>query len=492
MTPRTHWLPLAYIVIALPVMVFLAVMIPPGETPDEVAHIIRADGLRHGALFGQLSPTPVQDNDRPIIALGAFDNFGLCQSKTGQFSGPQPGVFANFALVKAADLFTCSWGSPKRLTDERLEQHRAIPWDDKLSFLKIPNTAAYMPLFYAPGALGLGLASLVGLTPYDAIRAGRILNALAYVLIGTTALRAATREPWLVLATLTLPMSLWLGASFNQDGLLIASAALVAAILMHPSGAGRFWAASALLGIIIAAKPPYFPLAGLLLITAQPPSFTSMRPKIGGFFVALLPSILWMSLTTGIAQDFTLGAPYHPGPLWPGAPSVTFATRDRVEQMHVLLHAPQLMVTLPLQAIRDHGMETIRQMIGALGLFDIAIPEWIVRIWFVALTTVIGAGLLLRPAMPRLTFTLACLIACVFAVYLSQYITWTEVGAARIEGMQGRYLLPILPFALAFSRRPISQTMLGSAGATVTVFAATVSLFSVPALALMTYYFPTP
>jgi len=41
-----------------------------------------------------------------------------------------------------------------------------------------------------------------------------------------------------------------------------------------------------------------------------------------------------------------------------------------------------------------------------------------------------------------------------FVVELSQYLFWTPVGADFLEGVQGRYWIPILPMALIVISRP--------------------------------------
>jgi hypothetical protein len=33
-------------------------------------------------------------------------------------------------------------------------------------------------------------------------------------------------------------------------------------------------------------------------------------------------------------------------------------------------------------------------------------------------------------------------------IFLTQYMTWTPVGAARVDGVQGRYFIPMLPILL--------------------------------------------
>jgi uncharacterized membrane protein len=42
----------------------------------------------------------------------------------------------------------------------------------------------------------------------------------------------------------------------------------------------------------------------------------------------------------------------------------------------------------------------------------------------------------------------AVIVASLLILSLSQYLIWTELGAGVIEGLQGRYFLPIAPLAL--------------------------------------------
>jgi len=47
--------------------------------------------------------------------------------------------------------------------------------------------------------------------------------------------------------------------------------------------------------------------------------------------------------------------------------------------------------------------------------------------------------------------TLTAILLAVGAVFFSLYVIWTPVGAPVIDGVQGRYFLPIAPFlAVAF------------------------------------------
>jgi uncharacterized membrane protein len=49
----------------------------------------------------------------------------------------------------------------------------------------------------------------------------------------------------------------------------------------------------------------------------------------------------------------------------------------------------------------------------------------------------------------RATLLLAvAILGIVFALSLAEYLIWTPVGARAVEGLQNRYYLPLVPFAL--------------------------------------------
>jgi uncharacterized membrane protein len=82
--------------------------------------------------------------------------------------------------------------------------------------------------------------------------------------------------------------------------------------------------------------------------------------------------------------------------------------------------------------------------------------------------------------------------AAIVAIVLSQYISWTRVGAVSVAGVQGRYFLPVLafvPFALpAITSRGIALIALDRAAQVIVAASAATSLIILPRLVLATYY----
>lgn len=472
-----------YVLLALPLMLFMALRIPLNEGPDEWSHVVRADGLLHGHFLGTRQSVP--------NAFGATD--------------PMAGVVADFALIKAAFVFSGTTLADKVLTPDLIARQRAIPWSDKAMFLIVHNTSFYMPAFYAPAALGLGLGRLAGLGPYDSITLGRVANLLATLAFGAAALLLARRGHALIFATLTLPMTLAVGAALTQDGPMTAAACLCASLLTRDPRGWLLYATALLLAAVMAAKPPYLPLAGMFvasaLLSGRSDRATLLRTATATLLAAV-PVIVWSIVSSRyVATDF-LRAPYLPGPNWPGDPTRLFTTVDRAAQLQVLLHDPRLAITLPLSALKASGLQTLREMIGVLGNLDLTLPGALYTIWFATLPLALLCDLPLATAnhacpgrvrswLARL-LALACIVGAILTVYIGQYLTWTPVGAAVLDGFQGRYLLPALPFlAFATPQMRLSDTAakwLPRLGCGAAAAAAAAGCAVIPTLVLATYY----
>lgn len=465
-------LPSLFLLFSLPVLLLQSVLVPPGEVPDEVAHIARAASLLHGEVIGHRQ-TRTNADGRVVTEAGVTVNPGL--------------IGAAFAFGQR----------DKKVTPELQADFKVRPWAPAAGFAPVPNTAVYTPTFYLPGAFGLGVAHLLHRGPYRAILAGRILNSLTYAALGLAALLLARRLRGVLFATLLLPMSLALAASFNQDGLMIASSVLAAALLTRGTPAS-YWAAGAILAAVIAAKPPYIPLA--LVMGVVPAAYlgrNSRLQRLGGVALAGLPALAWTALAQSRAMvPFERGEAYHPGPLWPGDPSRVFLTTDPSAQLQVLLHRPLLGITLPLQELQVWWEGHLQQFVGYLGLLDTPLPDDLYTLWYAAILAVLAGeafGARHDATGPRALQSLAIISLAVLSawlVYIAQYLSWTPVGNAMLEGVQGRYFIPLLPvLGLAVPRLVLpGGSVLRHVLRVPAVAAAGAGMVAVPVLTVMAYY----
>ena len=423
---------LLFICFSLPTCLLLALMVPTGQVADEHNHLIRAAGLLRGEILGKRAVLHTPQGE-PFLATGLIANPGL----------------------------SLAIGSSKKLTHSEVDRLKGIPWAKAGIYFNAPNTATYMPAFYLPSAAAIGISRILDLSPYTSILAARVSNVLCYVAIGALALLWTCRGHTLLFAALTLPMTLSLAASCNQDGLLIAATVLASALLTRSTGprGGSYWTAGILLGSIIAVKPPYIALAALMLAPLTLTPFSSwnrctIRSSLCGTLLATIPALIWTTISLYfVAVPLYVSPAYHPGPLWPGDPETTFHYLDPHAQMQVFLHNPIRLFVLPLISLGEWNnlLTTWQQMIGNFGWLDVTMPPTVYVMWTVALICAALNDVFFVRNLPDQTprglisaLGLFAGLGALWGVLDSEYLAWTRVGNALISGLQGRYLLPIL------------------------------------------------
>jgi len=388
-------------------LLFTAWLTPPLMAPDEPMHLMRADQISRGGLVGAISE--------------------------GGASGVVDGAIAPFFKI-FRDYENA--GAPP-VPKEAYEAARKIRWRGEPWAADFRNTAQYGPLPYLPQAIGLGLGRLFGLSLLDSYYLARGLEMAAALALGALALRLS---PWirpLGRIVLLLPMSLFLTVSVSQDGMLIALGLLVAAIAGRAIERGEepepaLYAVAALAVATLAmARLPYATLALLFLLKPM-----RGRMAAAAFALVVLAAGMWLWATADL----------HAAASYP----VPGKDIDAHRQLAWLLQDPSRAWDLATDTLGDDQFSTfyLRSTIGNLGWLTLLLPLWAYDWALLAL----GGGWLaacfgarhLRP-LDMLMAWLAMGLA-VGGIFLGLYLTWSEVGAGRIEGVQGRYFLPLLGF----------------------------------------------
>lgn len=390
------------------------------------------------------------------------------------------------------------------MTRQNLERLQAIPWAKAASFVWAPNTAVYFPVFYIPVAIAIGVTKDLHFSPYTAILSARVVNALCFLLIGSLALLIARRGRPLLFAVLALPMTIALAASCNEDGLLIATFVLAAALLTRAEGP-RGWPymlGGMLLALVITVKIPYLPLAALMLIPLPGNSAGGQkRSWITGLracFPVIAPGLLWAALNGALfTGPIVTRAPYHPGPFWPGDPATTFTAPHADAQLQVLAHHPQLLILLPFRDIQRYFADLViwDSVIGRLAWMDVVLPRVMYTCWWIALAAaILSEALDIRTRLNRqwqiATIGLFAMIGGFVTLCASEYLAWTNVGAYFVDGIQGRYLIPLLASIALFvpALRMRHGRVIGAVLACPVFIMAAVGMVFLPILIVRTYY----
>jgi hypothetical protein len=413
---------------AFPTGMLITLLTPPGQSPDEPAHIERAAGLLHGAVLGVRKPVLDPGLGRVVEQSGVKVDTGIAVAAFGDT--------------------TMIGGHPVLTAQDFLAVRAQLP-DHRWFFANIPNTVSYFPIAYVPATLGLGVGLLLHLSPHLCFLLARFAMLVAYLALGAAALWFCAFGEALLLTVLLLPMSLFLGATVNEDGVLIGLACLACALLSR----GARWQGAVLFALFVSAKAPYIAMLGTFAL----PLFTpGAARRVAGVALAALPVLFWVALVSAFVLVPYARPEYHPGPLYTGDPGAWFGRVNAAANLHILLARPLRLISLPWHTMLQGGVQNLREMVGVLGPLQIMLPATIYHLWAVCIGAAL-LGLLFCPrpaplpaglAMQRSVLTLALLLLTCWLMLVGFYLDWTDVGEPIIEGMQGRYWIPLLPFLL--------------------------------------------
>jgi len=281
--------------------------------------------------------------------------------------------------------------------------------------------AYYTPLPHLPQAFACFIGHALVLRPIAILHLGRIFNLVVFIALMALAMRAA---PALALAIATvglLPMSLHLAASFSPDAMTIAVATLLTAMTCTTGASacrdrrGRLSYTAAAIAFV---KPVYFPIA-LMARRAT----------------AWIACAISLAITALLLHQTNYA--HRPGVMV-----------DPAAQLRVIAHAPFRFIGIVIFDYLRHVPRYAEGLVGRLGMLDVPLPRIVIGM---LLVTVIAVALTSESRLTAKDRALAGLSIALsmLLISVSQYLIWTPPGAGYIEGMQGRYFLPLLPLAMA-------------------------------------------
>jgi len=394
-------LPILYLAWAMPFLVILAWLTPPFQNPDEAEHYLRAVQIARGEVFafrlagptGESSPNSGGHSDPGIVAANTlFSHLPF-----------QPQLRVHKANYDIAELIT--FGK-----------------DDVIGF---GNTAIYPPFLYIPDIFGIWFGELVSGKVITSLYLSRSANAVVALTISTLALLVARRTRSAIAALAMLPMTSALCVSASQDALIISLCLLVVGMVdragteQRPASLGELVVIGIAAALVCMARPPYAVIALLPLAIRKRSSRRELLATLG----ISACTLVWV-----VYSMKTASVPMH------GA--------DTPLQLRHLLHNPWAILPLAWHTMSGFGIGYIREFIGVLGWLDTPLPRW----FMLAASAALGAGVLgvcASPSGPRPWLPVLVVILGSVAIFGAQYLTWTHPGAPFVDGVQGRYFIPL-------------------------------------------------
>lgn len=296
---------------------------------------------------------------------------------------------------------------------------------------------SYSPVPYLPSAAGILVGRILGLSPLYLLYIGRICALLAYMALVAMAIRWMPAQKWLLALFALMPMCMAQAAAVTADTVTLAIAYLFFAYTLRLSQENgtlriRQWLGlTALLALISLTKPVYCVFAFLFLLI--PPARVGSLPKYWVGFLTLLvlsgaTAKGWIEINQKLLTYEVLGS-------------------KGGQQLALILEQPTSFLRILGTTVARYGTDYLEQMIGRLGWLDTALPGNFRFFYGILLVGVAVFGWTRHVALSWLArmSALATGGGGALLIAVSLFLTWTPIGSPAIEGIQGRYFLPLLP-----------------------------------------------
>lgn len=446
------------------------------SAPDEVSHYISAYKISN-----MLLNTPVQDKYGQVY-VRSCDLF--LEDTEGRLDAVRA---ANDAGIEDFDRTLKIFG--QELTEEvyRIDHEQtrmsSDSFDKAAVGLSCQWTVNTTPAAYVPQALGITLARMLGLGPVYLISLGKLFNLIFFTAAVMLALWLLPKGGGAVAGTALIPMTLHLGASMSYDVFVMAGSFVFMALIFNMIINGirpvKALAAALVIALLAPCKLVYSLLLILLLLfvrgylgatlklliksrkAAKPVSVEifgrSMTvpltdagrahciKRICDFLILASACIIFAAVSMYTINSTTIGN-------YAAADEriIEWAEEPTGYTFTYLLHHPFETADIFYRSILMRSGTWFSTMFGIyLGNQDpvLNVPYPVIGLYAVGLL-IISAGSELALNISGKCITAAASVLIALALMASMLLAYTPVSAAYIEGVQGRYLLPVLPLII--------------------------------------------
>lgn len=410
---------LAFALISLLFGGVFALVTPPLWGLDEFRHFARAYAIDHGRILPQQIPNPSGvDYGGPVPST--VDT--LFWYAVDNFSDPPPPPAPSIPDPGAYD----------RLTAQPLQAPQV-----NASF-----TNTYFPVAYIPSVIGLRLAETSDGSVGTTITIMRVCNLLAYTTIVWLALWTLRKHrfKWVVLVVALLPMAVFQASTITADSVTNALAILFSALFIKATFLRKqlsrpetllLFTSTVLLPL---AKPGYVAMALLALFVPS----ARLALWRGWKILAVTAGLVGYGIWRAVAAKTSSAA--H---IWPGK------VVDSGLQMEFVLTHPFEFLQIIGRTFVYLGNSYFTQFFGVFGSTFVPAPTIAVISCIMAGIIACGMAGRMQSSRTQLAAVITVVLFTLAAIFGTLYLEYSPVGHYRIEGVQGRYFIPLVVMSIA-------------------------------------------
>lgn len=399
----------------------LVFLIPPMSTPDEKAHYLNIVRLSNG----DYRPTRYNDLDGYFISESTLT---FAEKYTNKYSS----VDRLETIYSNSDLYFDSWLP--------IQNSKEVFYSNSLLF----NSTGY--IFSTIGVVILGFITSIFfgdqlLTPLNVLMFARFANLVFFLIMLILSINKTKYFKSSILLLSVLPMTIYLASSVSYDAVLIPISfylfALTVSEYFNPTE--KIPIVQILLTSILLAGLKYVYVILLIpLFIVEIKRKITLKKKVIMSIIVLFSILLVYFTITKYTVNSSADLSYYIG-----------------EQTKFLISNPIYFLSIIWNTLSEFKVYFLTGLVGKLGFLDMDFPLLFYIIIFNSLGFIILTDSIIIEEKIDLLTMLSFLFSSVILVVLifaGLYINWTslpgigEVGQSTVSGVQGRYLIPALPF----------------------------------------------
>lgn len=319
-------------------------------------------------------------------------------------------------------------------------------------FERFPNTVVYTPIPYAPQVLGIVAGKFFNTSPLVMIYLARIFNLFCFIALAFAAIKKTPVHKWVLCLLCLTPTNVFQIASASVDAFTFGICFLaVAYFLFYAVGENakventdvvKLFALS-LAAVLSKNAYIFLPLLFLLISYRKIGTIKKYLITFASLLIVCIGSVAaWTRIVKPIFLPYRIDIPINTD-----------------EQMRLIVAHPFLFTRLAVIDYINKYDYYFVSFFGQLTWLDLSVPTYLTVFVFVILLAVssLDKNPNISISKSNKTLFVSIIVGTMLLVSALLYITWTPLDAPDIEGIQGRYFIPVAPlfFLLFYNRKSV-------------------------------------
>lgn len=389
-----------FLLVMIPLGLLFMVAMPSGESPDDLTHYYRIYGITEGLI------------DVPSVGENANGSFAPVKARSFFSINPKPGNYSKILSVVG-------------------DNH-----GEEKEFVAYPASAIYNPICYFPQIVGVTIGKIFNNVLVEAYLA-RFFNFGFFVLLVFWAIKKTPAGKMALFLLALLPSSLQEATSLSPDALTIGMSIFFISFVL------RLWKNKKDIAkrdlVVLGISALILSLCKIVYVPILFTMFMIPASRFGGrkYKIIKLLAILTIVAVVNISWLYLAGK--HLTEIRDG---VNGTGQVKYVLTHPLAYLRILISSLAINA----RFYIVSGLGGLLGPLMIELPEIYMMILYPLAIYVVwkdSADVVIERKNKYIV--LSVLVSVIGLIFTALYVQWTPVAGQSIEGVQGRYLLPVIP-----------------------------------------------